>query len=394
MALNRNLNLKQLETTLSMKKLTNAEVLNDLKFPFYAKISLILIGLYVLFSILYITQDFVVPIIFSAMIAILLHPIVNFFVRLKINRVISIILTLLLTFIASGALAVFMFKQLSQLSDSWPLLVDKFTDVLDEFTRWVSRYFDLSPWKVNKWMLNTKSELLNISTADVSQTLFALGNGLMLFLLIPVYVFMILFYKTRLIEFIHIVFGKSDQQNISRIISATKSVIQRYLSGLVIESIIIAILNTSALFALGIEYAILLGVIGALLNVIPYVGGLIAVALPMMVALATKSTGMYAFYVLILYYIIQLIDNNIIVPLIVSSKVKINALFSIIVLFAGNALWGILGMFLSIPLLAVAKVIMENITPLKPWGFLLGDVSTTKTSAINPIIKKIKNKIG
>jgi len=377
-----------------MKKLANAEVLNDLKFPFYAKISLILIGLYVLFSILYITQDFVVPIIFSAMIAILLHPIVNFFVRLKINRVISIILTLLLTFIASGALAVFMFKQLSQLSDSWPLLVDKFTDVLDEFTRWVSRYFDLSPWKVNKWMLNTKSELLNISTADVSQTLFALGNGLMLFLLIPVYVFMILFYKARLIEFIHIVFGKSDQQNISRIISATKSVIQRYLSGLVIESIIIAILNTSALFALGIEYAILLGVIGALLNVIPYVGGLIAVALPMMVALATKSTGMYAFYVLILYYIIQLIDNNIIVPLIVSSKVKINALFSIIVLFAGNALWGILGMFLSIPLLAVAKVIMENITPLKPWGFLLGDVSTTKTSAINPIIKKIKNKIG
>ena len=377
-----------------MKKLTNAEVLNDLKFPFYAKISLILIGLYVLFSILYITQDFVVPIIFSAMIAILLHPIVNFFVRLKINRVISIILTLLLTFIASGALAVFMFKQLSQLSDSWPLLVDKFTDVLDEFTRWVSRYFDLSPWKVNKWMLNTKSELLNISTADVSQTLFALGNGLMLFLLIPVYVFMILFYKRRLIEFIHIVFGKSDQQNISRIISATKSVIQRYLSGLVIESIIIAILNTSALFALGIEYAILLGVMGALLNVIPYVGGLIAVALPMMVALATKSTGMYAFYVLILYYIIQLIDNNIIVPLIVSSKVKINALFSIIVLFAGNALWGILGMFLSIPLLAVAKVIMENITPLKPWGFLLGDVSTTKTSAINPIIKKIKNKIG
>jgi len=394
LALNRNLNLKQLETTLSMKKLTNAEVLNDLKFPFYAKISLILIGLYVLFSILYITQDFVVPIIFSAMIAILLHPIVNFFVRLKINRVISIILTLLLTFIASGALAVFMFKQLSQLSDSWPLLVDKFTDVLDEFTRWVSRYFDLSPWKVNKWMLNTKSELLNISTADVSQTLFALGNGLMLFLLIPVYVFMILFYKRRLIEFIHIVFGKSDQQNISRIISATKSVIQRYLSGLVIESIIIAILNTSALFALGIEYAILLGVIGALLNVIPYVGGLIAVALPMMVALATKSTGMYAFYVLILYYIIQLIDNNIIVPLIVSSKVKINALFSIIVLFAGNALWGILGMFLSIPLLAVAKVIMENITPLKPWGFLLGDVSTTKTSAINPIIKKIKDKIG
>ncbi|MDO9040152.1 MAG: AI-2E family transporter, partial [Bacteroidota bacterium] len=86
-----------------------------------------------------------------------------------------------------------------------------------------------------------------------------------------------------------------------------------------------------------------------------------------------KSSGMYAIYVLIIYYIIQLIDNNYIVPIIVSSKVKINALFSIIVVFAGNALWGISGMFLSIPLLAIIKLIFDHIEPLKPWGFLLGD---------------------
>lgn len=375
-----------------MKKLSDSEIIIPIKLPFYAKLTIVLVGFYVLFCILYIAKDIIVPLIFSMMIAVLLNPIVNFFIRKKLNVVVAIILTLLLTFLVTSAIAILMFTEISQLGDSWSMLVDKFAQVVNEFIRWIARYFDLSLWEVNKWVANAKSELLNISSADVSQTLFAVGNEIMLLLLIPVYVFLLLFYKKRLTEFIHLVFGKSDQKTITKIITDTKTVIQRYLSGLVIEGIVIAILNTVALFALGIEYAILLGVTGALLNVIPYIGGLVAVALPLMVALATNSNGMVAFYVLIVYYIIQLIDNNFIVPLIVSSKVKINALFSIVVLFVGNALWGISGMFLSIPLLAVAKVIMENIETLKPWAFLLGDVTPLETK-INPIIKKIKNNL-
>jgi predicted PurR-regulated permease PerM len=68
-----------------------------------------------------------------------------------------------------------------------------------------------------------------------------------------------------------------------------------------------------------------------------------------------------------------MIDNHYIVPYIVASKIKINALFSVIVVLAGNALWGIPGMFLSMPLLAIIKLICDHIEPLKPWGFLLGD---------------------
>jgi predicted PurR-regulated permease PerM len=134
-----------------------------------------------------------------------------------------------------------------------------------------------------------------------------------------------------------------------------------------------ATLETVSLLMLGIEYAVFLGIIGALLNVIPYIGGLVAVALPMIVALATETSPIYALYILVIYYLIQLIDNNYIVPKIVASKVKINALFSIIVVLAGNALWGIPGMFLSIPLLAIVKLIFEQIESLKPWGYLLGD---------------------
>jgi len=204
--------------------------------------------------------------------------------------------------------------------------------------------------------------------------------------LIPVFVFMLLFYQPFLIDFIQKVFGKSDQAKVSEIVSKTKTVIQSYLIGLSIEVFIIAVLNSTVLLILGIDYAILLGIIGALLNVVPYVGGLVAVALPMAVAFATKTSGWYPMYVLAGYYFIQLIDNHYIVPIIVSSKVQINALFSIIAVIVGNALWGIPGMFLSIPLLAIIKLIFDHIEPLKPWGLLLGDT-------MPPIIKlKIRKK--
>jgi predicted PurR-regulated permease PerM len=194
-----------------------------------------------------------------------------------------------------------------------------------------------------------------------------------------------------LLDFIRKLFGKTNQIQVDEIVTQTKSVIQRYLIGLLIEAGIIAVLYTTTLLVLGIDYAILLGIIGALLNMIPYIGGTVGAALPMIVALATKPSGWYVLYILIIYYIIQLIDNNLIVPKIVASKVKINALFSIIAVIAGNALWGIPGMFLAIPLLAIIKLVMDHIDPLKPWGFLLGD-TMPPLLILKPVFKKISTK--
>jgi predicted PurR-regulated permease PerM len=108
----------------------------------------------------------------------------------------------------------------------------------------------------------------------------------------------------------------------------------------------------------------------------------------MMVGLVTKSSGWFVLYILGIHLFIQLIDNNYIVPKIVASKVKINALFSIIVVLVGNALWGIPGMFLSIPLLAIVKVIFDHIESLKPWGFLLGDTMPVRRIKIKTIFNK------
>lgn len=364
----------------------------DLKLPFYAKTTIFFLGFISFITILYIAQGIIVPIVFALIIAILLNPVVNFFVKRKVNRLLVISITLLLSVIVIASFGVLMFSQVSQFSESWPLLVEKFTLILNQSISSTAAYLDVNPEHIHTWITKTQDEILNISSSAIGQTLVTVGSGLAAVLLVPVYIFLILLYQPLLLEFIRRLFKDQHQGDVTEIVTQTKTVIQRYLFGLVIETAIVATLDATALLILGIQYAILLGIIGALLNLIPYIGGLVAVALPMMIALATKSSAWYAVYVLIFYYIIQLIDNNYIVPMIVASKVKINALFSIIVVLLGNMLWGISGMFLSIPLLAIVKLICDHIESLKPWGFLLGDTMPPLLN-IKTISRKKKNSI-
>ena len=337
---------------------------------------------------LYIAQSIIVPIVFSIILAILLHPVVNFLVDKKINRVIAIIITMILAILVIATLGVFLFSQAMRFSETWPKIVEKFTELFNQSTAWASGYFNISPDKITAWFAKSKGELINSSGNAVGQTLVNVGSGLVVLFIIPVYIFMLLFYHPLLIEFVRRVFGSTNRSMVSQIITEVKTVIQRYLSGLFMEVVIVSVLHAIGLLLLGVPYAILLGIIGALLNLIPYLGGIVSVALPMMIALATKTSPWVAFYVLIVYYIIQLIDNNYIIPKIVASKVRINALVSIIVVLAFGALWGISGMFISIPLTAIIKVIFDHIEPLKPWGFLLGD-TMPPILQIKPLLNKI-----
>jgi predicted PurR-regulated permease PerM len=365
---------------------------NEFKMPVYAKATIFLVGLIAFFAILSIAQVIIVPLVFSLIIAILLQPMVNLLIRKKVKRILAIIITMLLASILILGLGAFIISQMSRFVDSWPALVDKFTLILNQTITWASSYFDIDSKKITEWIAHTKSELINSSSSAIGKTLLSVGSALVILFLVPVYVFMILFYKPLLMDFVRKISGSGNQDQVKEIISQTKTVIQRYLLGLVIEFVIVAILNAIVLLVLGIEYAILLAILGALLNLIPYIGGLTGVALPMMVAIATKDSAWYAVYVLVLYYIIQLIDNNFLVPKIVASKVKINALFSIIAVIAGGTLWGIPGMFLSIPLLAIVKLIFDHIEPLKPYGFLLGDTMPSLLK-LKPIrIMRIKKK--
>jgi predicted PurR-regulated permease PerM len=248
--------------------------------------------------------------------------------------------------------------------------------------QWVSEKFNIKVSKIDGWITLTQTQA--ISNLVVGEKLMEAGQMLLTGVLLPVYLFMILYYKPLFMEFIRKLFRLEHHAAVGEVLTNSKKIIQSYLIGLFFEMIIIAVLNSTGLLLLGIDYAIILGITGAILNIIPYIGGIIAIALPMSVAFVTKSSITYPILVFIVYIFIQFIDNHYIIPRIVASRVKINALVSIIVVLIGGALWGIPGMFLSIPLVAILKVIFDHVEPLKPWGYLLGNTvpSATKYSFI------------
>jgi len=345
----------------------------ELKLPFYAKATIFIIGFFALLTMLYIAQRIIVPIVFAIIIAIALHPLVNFMERIRIKRVIAIIIALLLTFLVIAAFGALLFSQAIRFSESWPILVEKFTAMINQTITGASDYFNISPQNMHEWIAKTKVELIDKSSALIGQTLVSVGNKVVIMLLVPVYIFMILFYQPLIIEFIRRLFGTNHKLKVNEIISQTKRLIQRYIIGLLVEAFIVAVLYSTGLLIIGIDYAILLGFIAALLNIIPYIGGIIAVSIIMIIAIATKNSAAYPLLVVALSVVIHVIDNSFIIPKIVASKVKINALISITAIIAASALLGIPGMIICIPIIGIVKLIFDHIEPLKPWGFLLGD---------------------
>lgn len=364
---------------------------NKLRLAFFTRASIFILGLIAFIAILYIGRGIIVPFVFAVIISIILHPVVNFWVDLKLNRVISIIITLFITLLICAILARILISQVIRFGESWEILVEKFNEMNKETISWISQHFDIYPKKIQIWIAETKKEFFDNGVAEIGKTLVILGNGLVIVFLIPVYVFMLLFYHPIIIEFFRRVFGRDNRSEVSKIVTEIKTLIQRYLIGLIMEVVIIATLFSVGLLLLGIEYAIILGIIGALLNLIPYLGAIVGAILPMMIAVITKPSPWYALLVLALYIFIQFIDNNFIIPKIVASKVKINALFTIIAILLFGMLWGIPGMFLAIPLTAIIKLIFDHINILKPWGFLLGD-TMPPIIKFPPILKKILKK--
>ena len=188
--------------------------------------------------------------------------------------------------------------------------------------------------------------------------------------LAPIYVFLLLFYRSLLLHFVVVLFSENHTGRIREVLSEIKTVIQSYIVGLLIETACVAALNSVGLPLFGVPYAVLLGIVAAILNLIPYIGGLVATVL---VTFGNQPDLSVVFGVFGVFLLVQFIDNNVLVPLIVNSKVRVNALVSIVGVLVGGALAGVSGMFLSIPAIAIMKVIFDRVDSLRPWGVLLSD---------------------
>ncbi len=359
------------------------------QYPFYLKSTVILFGLMLLTFALFTLKSILVPIAFALIITILLNPLVNKLQKIGVKRILAIVLALSLAILVVGGILYFISSQIMHFGDNLPVLKQKFNEHLMSLHNWIAAKFNVPVAKQQK----TISDALNGSKSFFGTALGGFLGTLGLIFLVPVYVFFLLFYKKLIVNFFHELFAEENSEKVSDVLTETKTAIQSYMVGLLLEALVVAVLNTVALLILGVQYAILLGVLGALLNMLPYIGGIIAIILPIIIASVTKDGFTTQLLILAAYGIIQFIDNHFLVPFLVSSRVKINAFFSVVVVLLGGALWGVAGMFLSIPFLAILKIIFDRLPEMKPWGKLIGDqVPTRDKGEIWMLRKKRKEK--
>jgi len=348
---------------------------DEKEYPFYIKAPVILIGLFFFFYILKIIAAVAIPFAFAGLIAILLNPFFNRLDR-RLPRVVAILLTLLIATAVVVALGYFLSSQIANFSQSLPSLKEKMTHLLSEVQTWMRAHLGVS---VATQVEGLKAKVTGSGSMTVLTRSLGTVLGLVSVLVIlPIYVFLLLFYKPLILDFLFHVFSEKHSLRVAEILGQTKSAIQSFMIGLMIETAIVCVMNSVALLIIGVPSAIVIGVIGGLLNVLPYIGGLVAIALPVLMSLITSESFTPVLAIIGSYMVIQFIDNNILVPRIVSSKVQINALISIVIVLLGNLLWGIPGMFLSIPFIAVLKIIFDRVDGMKPWGRLLGDEVPTE----------------
>lgn len=318
----------------------------------------------------YLASDIFAPLIMALLIAILLRPIVRFLSdKLKFPSILAVSVTVVLAFLVLIGLLSFLAYQLTTFMDDLPRIKEHLTQHYHSLQQWIEAQFGISDWEQNQYVEQSVSGADFFSLSSIS----SLTNSLMYMILIPIYTFLILIYRSLLLNFIIKLVPGKNVMNIEAILTNLKSVVRSYIAGLLIQVACISIMTGTGYFFIGMKYFIFLGILTGLLNLIPYIGIIIAGVISCLIALTTSEELSIVFWVIGVNIVVQFIDNNFLVPKIVGSKVSINALASMIGVIVGGTIAGIPGMFLAIPVLAMLKVIFEATKGLEPYGYLIGD---------------------
>jgi predicted PurR-regulated permease PerM len=356
------------------------------KYPFYVRATVILFGL-VLFSFaLANLRGILIPFSFALFLAVLLNPLMERLIVWRVPKVAAIAISLGVAILLIGGIWYFLANQIMQFTDQLPLLQKKASELITRLQAYLVREFNIPVAKTNAYLAEAKAGIHPL----LGRTLGTVAGSMATAFLLPVYTFLLLYYKNLILNFLYEIFAEENAEEVSTVLRRVRGAIQSYMYGLLIEASIVATLNTIALLILGVQYAVLMGVLGALLNVLPFFGGILAALLPIMVATITKEGYNTQVGIAISYMIIQFTDNHFLIPYIVSAKVRINALLSVVAVLLGGAVWGLAGMFLSIPFIGVLKIVFDRIPEMQPWGRLLGDKVEPRSAVKRGHIRAVK----
>lgn len=355
--------------------------------PITVKRSLELLGIFLVGALLVIGNDIIMPLLMAFFISILLLPVYRFFTRLRVPDFLAILIPLLLMLTLVALLGWFFSAQTGKLIAEFPQIQKNVSMHLNSLSKWIDDISHVSTSEQVKFINGQSNKLLSSAAGWIGGAAGSVTSTFLFIGLIPIYVFLMLNYKNLLLRFIFMWFEKSQHDKVEEVMRETENIIKSYLFGLMIQVTYMTILLGSILLIFGIKHALLIGVSFALLNLIPYLGALIGNLLGVLLTLSSSQSFTPVLIVLCVIAFVQFLDNNILMPRIVGSKVRINALFAIIGVLIGGAISGISGMFLSLPTIAVLKIIFDRTEIFKQWGVLLGDENPKQSPLQNPSLR-------
>ncbi|RYU90103.1 AI-2E family transporter [Mucilaginibacter terrigena] len=340
--------------------------------PFYERLALILIGFCVLGYLVVMAKEIIDPMIFGFLFAVLLLPVSNFLEKkCRLPRSASSFISILLLVGFVGGIMYLIGAQISNIANDWPMLKSQVDQSIINLSGWVQNAFHINTHKQLTYVNSTAEKIMASGTAVLSTTFGAVSSLLLFYVFILIFTFFILFYRRLLFRFITWVFSDDNKAIVVDIVENVQRILRQYILGLLIEMVIVSGMAIAVFYFIGIKYAALLGIIVGVFNIIPYIGIFTALLLSTIVTFATGTLSQTV-SVSVSVIIMHAIDANFLLPAVVGAKVRLNALISFIGIIIGEMIWGLSGMFLSIPVIAIFKIIFDRIESLKPWGYLLG----------------------
>ena len=282
---------------------------------------------YIIFGsvILYFGRTFLIPLSFAMLISFILYPICAWMESKSISRMTAILFSMSIVLLLGASIIVLLVYQFISFLSEWPALKLKLLEAIEQISGFLLETFGLSRVKQNQ-LLN---EIFNQSSGNIlviiRQTITTYSLSLVLLILVPIYSTLILFYRRRLVKAVYMIFPIESRVGIRTILGQTITAYYNFIKGMGIVYFIVGTLNSIGLLLLGVPHAIFFGYAAAILTFIPYVGIIVGSLLPIGMSWITYNSIWYPVGVVLLFTFVQYLEANLIFPLAVSNKLKINA---------------------------------------------------------------------
>lgn len=356
--------------------------------PFYLRITIFILLFTLLANALIALKHFIVPLFLSFLLSYLLFPVAGFLERRKFPRILANLITIVLSLGVFIGAWYFLITQAQVLFADLPALKENAFRNVDALNDWVRDTMGIESIDLHIWLRTQVNSLFESGNGFVKDLFRKTSGTLFQVFIVPVFIFCLLYYRDKFRSFVFKALSPEKHETAQNIMDRMSGVINSYMTGILIVVTILCILNTIAMHVIGLKFALLLGVISAIFNFIPYFGTLFGGGLTVFFTLLTEPEPSKALWVAVYFITMQVIEHNILTPNITGSKVNLNPFITILSLILGAMLWGVAGMFLTIPAVGIIKIACDNIERLHPYAFLIGDVGAEEHSIT---LEKIRN---